>query len=109
MTKVNVSLLTDSARDWAVEQIEKPHNPDAQETILKFGKSSFSPSTNWAQGEPIIERKRIQIRPMRGNEWDAYYGQFGCTGTAPTPLIVAMRCYVSSKLGNIIEIPDNLV
>jgi hypothetical protein len=27
----------------------------------------------------------------------------------PTPLVAAMRCYVASKLGDTVEIPDDLV
>jgi hypothetical protein len=29
-------------------------------------------------------------------------------GNQPTPLIAAMRCYVASKLGDDIEIPEEL-
>ena len=56
----------------------------------------FSPSTDWAQGGPIIEREKIEIF-IRDEKWFAYsslskpedfYGE--------TPLIAAMRCYVAS-------------
>ena len=29
-------------------------------------------------------------------------------GRGPTPLIAAMRCYVASKLGDEVEVPDEL-
>jgi hypothetical protein len=35
--------------------------------------------------------------------WDANV-QYG-----PTPLIAAMRCYVASKLGDEVEVPDELL
>ena len=64
-------------------------------------------STDWAQGGPIIERERLCLYDIGGDEW-------GCDdnltprSTGPTPLIAAMRCYVASKLGDEIEIPEEL-
>lgn len=68
-----------------------------------------TPSTDWAQGGPIIEREHIGtyhfVLPEDG--WAAsvfddpiYVG--------PTPLIAAMRCYVASKLGDEVEVPEEL-
>jgi hypothetical protein len=74
--------------------------------------------TEWAQGGPIIEREGIAVdcerssgrvsgwvacNEVAGDEnWDANVHY------APTPLIAAMRCYVASKLGDIIDIPEEL-
>jgi len=76
----------------------------------------FQPSTNWAQSGPIIEREEISItndaegrwigaidNPEAGGEWDWRWNRVG-----PTPLIAAMRCYVASKLGDTVEIPEEL-
>ena len=71
-------------------------------------------STDWAQGGPIIEREGISIVL----DWDVV-GEFlwGATrieqsvvsqAEGTTPLIAAMRCYVASKLGDEVEIPDEL-
>lgn len=76
----------------------------------------FSPSTNWADGGPIIEHGRIALRhrlnmQSPGEDWEAGIGpdrfdwgdghvpdaEFTCTG--PTPLIAAMRAYVTAKYG----------
>ena len=65
-------------------------------------------TSDWAQGGPIIEREGIELLceslgfrwvaiPQKGPEW---------RGT--TPLIAAMRCYVASKLGDEVEIPEEL-
>ena len=83
-------------------------------------------STDWAQGGPIIEREKIGVwwathyvdddGVEYGNHW---YAEMGCTdenvdsrycGVAdgPTPLITAMRCFVASKLGDEVEIPEEL-
>lgn len=72
----------------------------------------FSPSTNWAQGGPIIEREEIALAP--GYNWEAtkeieYRGEADyCVQHGPTPLIAAMRSYVCGNLGDEIEIPEEL-
>lgn len=79
-------------------------------------KNGYSPSTNWAQGGPIIERERIAINPsarIGTLQWAAIPEDhkagslINCWGS--TPLTAAMRCYVVSKLGNEIEIPKELL
>jgi hypothetical protein len=65
-----------------------------------------SPSTNWAHGGPIIEREEICVlAPVRGL-WRGR--KEGRTQYGPTPLVAAMRCYVASKLGDEVEIPEGL-
>jgi hypothetical protein len=58
-------------------------------------------STDWGQGGPIIEREGICINSDvegAGEDWVAHLpGRRDVN--APTPLIAAMRCYVSYKLG----------
>ena len=77
---------------------------------------------HWADAGPIIEREKLslsydsdwRIDPNdpddNGGRWycstgDCYYfkDQYGAT-----PLIAAMRCYVASKLGEIVEVPREL-
>jgi hypothetical protein len=69
-------------------------------------------STDWAQGGPIIERERIGFKytgtamefvAWVNGELSTMHDQYG-----PTPLIAAMRCYVASKLGDEVEVPDEL-
>jgi hypothetical protein len=36
------------------------------------------------------------------------YDSIDCVAFGPTPLIAAMRCYVISKLGDEVEVPDEL-
>lgn len=87
----------------------------------------FRPSESWAQGGPIIERGLIHTYPRftagrteggsdvyQQDGWAAYVTPpaFWVTPrpfTGPTPLIAAMRCYVASKLGDEVEVPDELV
>ena len=73
-------------------------------------------STNWAQGGPIIERERMDIEcwdfhsmPWKASMWwDDENSSGDIQMYGPTPLIAAMRCYVTSKLGNEVEIPEEL-
>ena len=71
----------------------------------------YSPTTNWEQGGPIIEREKISVGWSFGHDaWEAqiYLTDEMIERYGPTPLIAAMRCYVASKLGDEVEIPDML-
>lgn len=76
----------------------------------------FSPSTDWAQGGPIIEREEIAAKPSYRDGailmWEADSNKLnddeGMEKYGPTPLIAAMRCLVASKLGDEVEVPDEL-
>lgn len=71
-------------------------------------------STDCAQGGPIIDREWISTTVGHASVWIAYiernyadeqrYMQGG-----PTRLIAAMRCFVASKFGNEVEIPEALL
>jgi hypothetical protein len=77
----------------------------------------FSPSTDWAQGGPIIEREGVCMRFSSKDARGAWYAVMGKNrflspdfeGSGQTPLIAAMRCYVASRLGDEIEIPKELI
>lgn len=67
---------------------------------------------DWAQGGPIIEREGMLIRPQPGyNLWEAWKhgADEGHFSVGPTPLVAAMRCYVASKLGDEVDIPEELL
>lgn len=86
---------------------------------------SFTPSTDWRQGGPILEREKISIQPRflglteeskspvyqgwQASELREAYWMSPRNVLGETPLIAAMRCYVESKLGNEIEIPKELL
>lgn len=72
---------------------------------------SYSPSTDWAQGGPIIDLEDISVMRVYKDwphPWCAELGEKHFVN-APTPLIAAMRCYVASKLGDEVEVPDELL
>ena len=104
--------LTGAALDWAVALIEYPEWKEQGflECLadLEFDDgTAYAPSTDWAQGGPIIERERININDFGGEGWEAD-DSLGRYGYGPTPLIAAMRCYVASKLGEEVDVPTEL-
>jgi hypothetical protein len=115
--KIKTSELTGAALDWAVAKCE---GVDGLFEAYEVGRHHFS--TNWAQGGPIIERECITISALYAQknppspeyahgEWGAYIPcgiNSEAAGQGPTPLIAAMRCYVASKLGDEVEIPEEL-
>jgi hypothetical protein len=108
--------LKGAALDWAVMKAEGPDSFAA--TVYYDGDTPlciddqcdvpeiWSPSTDWSQGGPIIEREGINLdNYAKSPQWSAWTpaperksGEAQAYG--PTPLIAAMRCYVASKLGD---------
>jgi hypothetical protein len=131
--KIKTSELTGKALDWAVGKCEHgdrvyvqlcdparqfhadgfPHvvvkNPREDQEIwfLQY-------SHDWAQGGPIIEREKMDIHWANGC-FAARIVNFGNLDQIPktyfakTQLVAAMRCFVKSKLGDEVEIPDELL
>ena len=98
-----VSNLSGPALDWAVWNIE--HGTAKTDDEMVSALVPFTPSTDWAQGGPIIEREYIILRPA-DDGWQATIET--ATQYGPTPLIAAMRCFVASKLGESINLPEEL-
>jgi hypothetical protein len=126
--KIKTADLTRYALDWAVatceegEAISKEWHPHfaSYGGELRLRATPYSPSTDWNQGGPIIEREKIEVTPptpkwcdeQADNDWmavslPAVRGE-ATLEVGPTPLIAAMRCYVASKLGDEVEIPEEL-
>lgn len=109
--------LTNVQLDWAVAQCEAVKIVHSRENgwwetsdpcyAEPNDPHVWSPSTNWSQGGPLIEREKIEVFHER-NEWGALINgnfEFNC---CVTPLFAAMSCYVASKLGYDIWIPEAL-
>lgn len=61
----------------------------------------YAPSTNWSIGGPILEREGFELRPDFGGnapDWTAMGN--GIYAVGQTPLVAIMRAYVTSRLGN---------
>jgi len=100
---MKTSELTGAALDYAVA---KCLGIVSDETPRYAGNTeySFKPSTDWAQGGPIIEREMIDCSTYRSG-WRAWSNvqTLPTSGYGPTLLIAAMRCYVALVLGEEVE------
>jgi hypothetical protein len=125
---MKTSELTGAALNWAVAKaIGKPchlyrinHRDRHPAIYMLRGDDGLTPaySTDWSQAGPIIEREKIGLLHVENTlphqRWDAgetdeFPNTLFAVSTGPTPLIAAMRCYVASKLGDAIEIPEELL
>jgi len=119
---MKTSELTGFQLDWAVAKAEgekaQLHHGEVV-TWKTIGYHEYRlvwrPSTDWAQGGPIIERESIAILGDGNLYWEAECVWAWARGfddgffqKGPTPLIAAMRCYVTLKLGDEVEVPEEL-
>jgi hypothetical protein len=131
---IKVSELQGNALDWAVAKCE-----DSNCYPSNWAQARLAYSTDWRLGGPIIERENITLIRANsiyrdGKNIPCWFAETSlCVGHnvnesyehqymdptfmvsedggiyGPTPLIAAMRCYVASKVGDTIEIPDELL
>ena len=103
--KMKTSELSGAALDRAVL---KALNDPVQELIWAT-RRHISYSSDWSFGGPIIEREGIGLNyyPDSGL-WHAGTCEGTVWGMDRTPLIAAMRCYVISRLGDVVEIPEEV-
>ena len=137
--KIKTSELTDAALDWAVAKcagyVEQgvygtPEFRDSEVYLCYCGavlNSCYSPTTDWAQAGPILDREITKVFRNVGGTWSAMIlkdvpippedrgtslaltRRAQWNGAGPTPLVAVMRCYVASALGSEIEVPDELL
>ena len=132
---VKTSELSGAQLDYAVAKCEGMTDYEFPLVWLYYkdsegdGDNQWHYSSNWSHGGPLIEQEQIRWNihekigmyawisdlfhdPMSSNICDVH-GQFYPLpkgfATGPTPLIAAMRCLVIGKMGDTIEIPDELL
>ena len=138
MKTIKVSEATPIQLDWLVAKCEGANDEQlgrlesAQKCVALTGDMQtkpFTPSTDWAQGGPLIEREKIDLEFMDnfeawcgsvvreyGQDRESYSDdqdresytaeQESFVGYGPTPLIAVCRCYVASKMGDVVEVPS---
>lgn len=127
MKKVRVSEATGIVLDYLVVKSKGwLDGPGELEDISDwFRLLGIDYSTDWAQAGPIIDRENIQWCRLNGQieawsgfdyvewrrDWDSNVRMSDGAGfgTGHSILVAAMRCYVSSKLGDEVEVPDELL
>lgn len=130
--KMKTSELKGDALLWAVATIEgytdlhkiegrwqhephlammPPHREYGAMELWEIGSDN-----DWEFFGPIIERERMDIQcwdfhsmPWKASMWwDDESSSGGIEMHGTTPLIAAMRCYVASKMGDEVDVPDEL-
>lgn len=123
---VKTSELTGAALDWAVARCEgKDNDCEIHAGNVLYGRITsgfiqYQPSTDWAQGGAIIDRERftrifvnVAERITVSNKREVLDEEGDLVpqwvhGTGQTVLIAAMRCYVATKLGDEVDVPEEL-
>lgn len=115
--KVKVSCLSGTALDWAVAEcgdvdLTKDGYIEYVVDHLNSEFTKYSPSSDWAQAGPIIQRHRITVVHeylSSGERWWAMVGSHWLVQYGDSPLEAAMRSYVVVTLGDTVKVPKRLV
>lgn len=71
---------------------------------------NWKPSTNHAHGGPIFDEHRVSRIEKHDGWWRAcIYDDAQHLVLGPTSLIAAARCLVLSQLGDVVEVPEELL
>lgn len=126
--KVKVSEATPLQLDWMVAKCLASVHKDAvlNGTVMHgwwisglfvdpnywISLDEFKPTTNWSQGGPVFSKARIGA--MFHPEWDSDWGAWPSEGDdhqevmGETELIAKARCFVASRLGAEMDVPEDL-
>jgi hypothetical protein len=110
VTSTDVRIISPEGDDqWLISE------PDNDESRYE-GFICYSPSTDWSQCGPLIESHDLRIISAGTEGWQAgtrvnslgwnarYDDWFGST-----PMVAICRAVVASKLGDTVDIPDELM
>lgn len=114
--KIKTSELTAAALDWAVAKADGVDCRVWKGMVVDECSNPLMYHDDWGLAGPIIEREGIEVRkgnPLyfpKGNENGDFYEPLWTAGKmhGQTPLVAAMRCFVCSKLGDEVEVPEEL-
>lgn len=128
---LKTSTLSGAALDWAVAKCEGLESDIGRTnegkdvivlTVVDGFWRKYEPSKNHLITDELIKRLNIHVcsSDLLGDGYNAYMwklpldvkigNEFVCkTEYANTPRIAAMRCYVASKFGDEIEVPEVLL
>lgn len=122
MKTMKTSDLTGAALDWAVAKCEGvrlsgaslSYQVETHGTVSR-GSAPYAPSQDWGIAGPIIEREWLDVTPWPNESEESYRWQcrqhdsIDTCAFGQTPLVAAMRCHVASKMGDVVEVPNELL
>lgn len=118
MVEVKTADLSGYALDWAVAKVEGIR--------LEFSRAAgfwhpadwpdlveWAPSTDWGQCGPLIEERRLEIIENEDG-WAAVKGWicgeiYQMYPVGETHLVAACRAIVAEKLGDTVQVPEELM
>jgi hypothetical protein len=122
LVEVKTSDLAGAALDWAAAKAnDRPVSVLGNRAVVCGDKVScgcpYRPSTDWAQGGPLLDRFDIAMNGGHDGGADCIYATLRCvpvtapyrTGCGPTRLIAAKRAIVAAKLGDTVKVPAELM
>lgn len=120
--KIKTSELIGGQLDLAVcEALTKSEHSRCRDTLISetLRSTQLAPYSRWWMfGWPIIHREGIGVQPGAGLPpvGIAWSAEYSCAQASlkflqhgPTPLIASMRCFVASKFGDEVDIPEELL
>lgn len=69
----------------------------------------YNPWENWALGGPLIDRLQVEILRSGPVVHAKLYGLTNAAGAGDSALIAACRAIVAAKLGDIVQVPKELM
>lgn len=120
LTTAHAHFRKCAAPVWSADTIEKSISTfdDGPRIIDAYGNVAPIPSysTGWDHSGPLLERtpgleikQWLESRPESKCEVHIHNYEGDWIAFGPTMLIAAMRCYVASKFGEFVEVPEELV
>jgi hypothetical protein len=124
MKRIKISDAPPRAIDWLVAKVQgwaiyptdsaergQWWHPNGTPHGHKVWVGAWQPSTNPAQGHPILDRECVATYPMPGEAGGKWRGErWGKHLQAgPTMLIAGLRCFLVSRLGEEAEVPEELL
>lgn len=116
--EVKTAELFGAALDWAVAVADDEEHPQVYDGVVYVNgpkcnalAMKYCPSTDWAQGGPLVDRYCEDIRKVFG-WWYATSTQNDAGRTVmqvgKTPLMDACRAIVAAELGDVVQVPAEL-
>ena len=108
--KIKVSKSTNTQLNWMVAKAVGMCVLDDNGNVLWVNFATFTPVKSWTQAGPIIEE-----HPVIAPTYEKRFGIWLAAGQSPavygnqTFLVAAMRAFVLSKLGDTVDVPDELI
>lgn len=111
--KVKVSEATKNQLNWMVAKCIYPHGSDEWLSCISAQEHYC---TDWSQGGPLLSEEGISRTTDHSGLWIAYWTDGYTEGDAgklwmqcdKSELVAGLRCYVASKLGEEVEVPNEL-